>query len=255
MPERELPTSLLNATSSRARAVVRRVARSPENPSPRRHTGDASRLGIPMTDSLPTARSTHRAGYLCVLAWCRACGRQDPADLQAIIGCWRYGSSQHTDHVTMARVHLAFSPGVIVRSRGRARGSGHGSPRFLARRATLPGAAVATGTWRPSRVPAARGQGATAPRPARSSPAASSQARPVGGPQNHIARAPAEPSAGTGPSMLLALPRFPAFLNQIRVGHVRRAMWRSRTKVRAPIGSGWTVSISDSKSCASSPSA
>jgi hypothetical protein len=25
-----------------------------------------------MTDGLPTVRSTHRTGYLCVLVWCRA---------------------------------------------------------------------------------------------------------------------------------------------------------------------------------------
>jgi hypothetical protein len=73
---------------------------------------------------LPTVRSTHRAGYLCVLVWCRACGRQDPADLQAIIDagrgdrplrdlkfrCTRCGSSQHTDHVTMAKGALGVQP-------------------------------------------------------------------------------------------------------------------------------------------------
>jgi hypothetical protein len=39
----------------------------------------------PMTDDLPTARSTHRAGFLCVLVWCRSCNHEAPADLQAII--------------------------------------------------------------------------------------------------------------------------------------------------------------------------
>ena len=38
-----------------------------------------------MTDGLPTPRSTLRDGYLDVLVWCKACHRQAPADLQAII--------------------------------------------------------------------------------------------------------------------------------------------------------------------------
>jgi hypothetical protein len=40
-----------------------------------------------MTDhhDLPTSRSTLRAGYLDVLVWCKACHRQAPADLAAII--------------------------------------------------------------------------------------------------------------------------------------------------------------------------
>jgi hypothetical protein len=79
---------LINANWSSAR-FLHRVARSPEKPLlPPRQTGDASRLaladdGLTMTDNLPTVRSTHRAGYLCVLVWCKACHHQAPADLQA----------------------------------------------------------------------------------------------------------------------------------------------------------------------------
>jgi len=34
-----------------------------------------------MTDGLPTVRTTHRAGFLCVLVWCKARHHQAPADL------------------------------------------------------------------------------------------------------------------------------------------------------------------------------
>jgi hypothetical protein len=77
-----------------------------------------------MTDGLPTVRSTHRAGYLCVLVWCRACRRQSPADLGGIIDsgrgdlplrdltflCTRCGTSEHTDHVTMVKDALRAQP-------------------------------------------------------------------------------------------------------------------------------------------------
>jgi hypothetical protein len=63
-----------------------------------------------VTDNLPTVRSTHRAGHLCVLVWRRACHYQTPADLEAIIAsghgdiplkdlnflCTRCGTCEHT---------------------------------------------------------------------------------------------------------------------------------------------------------------
>ena len=76
-----------------------------------------------MTDQLPTARTTHRAGFLVVLCWCKTCGHQAPADLQAAINsgqgdvplkrlkfrCAKCGSS-HTDHVTTAKDALGVQP-------------------------------------------------------------------------------------------------------------------------------------------------
>jgi hypothetical protein len=71
-----------------------------------------------MTNGLPTARTTHRAGFLCVLVWCKACRRRGPADLQAVIDsgprgraaegicafrCTRCRTSHHTDSVVMAK--------------------------------------------------------------------------------------------------------------------------------------------------------
>jgi hypothetical protein len=44
---------------------------------------------IPTTDSLPPARTTHRAGFLCVLVWCRSCHHEAPADLQALVDAGR----------------------------------------------------------------------------------------------------------------------------------------------------------------------
>jgi hypothetical protein len=41
------------------------------------------------TDGLPTARSTLRADYVCLLVWCWACHHQAPADLQAIMDASR----------------------------------------------------------------------------------------------------------------------------------------------------------------------
>ena len=38
-----------------------------------------------MTDDLPTARTTLRASYVRVLAFCRSCRHLADADLQAII--------------------------------------------------------------------------------------------------------------------------------------------------------------------------
>jgi hypothetical protein len=57
----------------------------------RRHSG---RNGHP---SLPTPRSTLRAGYLDVLVWRKACHRQAPADLQAIIDSGR-GDLEVSEH-------------------------------------------------------------------------------------------------------------------------------------------------------------
>ena len=81
-----------------------------------------------MTDNLPTVRSTHRAGHLAVLVWCRlvwckACHYQAPADLRAIIAggqgnrplkdlrfrCAQCGS-RLTDHVTMVKDALRVQP-------------------------------------------------------------------------------------------------------------------------------------------------
>jgi hypothetical protein len=70
-----------------------------------------------VNDSLPTARTTQCAGFLCVLVWCRSCHHQAPADLQAIVDagngdvplrslrfrCTRCRISRHTDHVVMAQ--------------------------------------------------------------------------------------------------------------------------------------------------------
>lgn len=67
-----------------------------------------------MTD-LPTARATERAGFLCVLVWCKAYRHQAPADLPAIVEAGRGDvptrsalslhalRSRLTDHVTMAK--------------------------------------------------------------------------------------------------------------------------------------------------------
>jgi hypothetical protein len=76
-----------------------------------------------VTDRLPTARSTERAGYLCVLVWCKACRRQAPADLAAIIAagkgdvplielrfrCANCGS-RLTDSVVAAKDALSVEP-------------------------------------------------------------------------------------------------------------------------------------------------
>ena len=40
-------------------------------------------------DDPPTPRSTLRAGYACVLVWCKACRRQREADLQALVDAGR----------------------------------------------------------------------------------------------------------------------------------------------------------------------
>ena len=76
-----------------------------------------------MTDDLPTVRTTHRAGFLCVLVWCKACHHQAPADLQAIIDARRGDEpakdlrfrctacgSRLTDHVTMSKDALGVTP-------------------------------------------------------------------------------------------------------------------------------------------------
>jgi hypothetical protein len=77
----------------------------------------------PMTDNPPTARTTHRAGFLCVLVWCKACHHEAPADLQPIIEagrgdvplkdlrfrCTRCGS-RLTDSVVMAKDGLGVQP-------------------------------------------------------------------------------------------------------------------------------------------------
>jgi hypothetical protein len=71
----------------------------------------------------PTVRSTHRAGYLCVLVWCKACHHQAPADLQAIIDggrgdvplkdlkfrCAQCGS-RRTDAVMMGKGGVGVQP-------------------------------------------------------------------------------------------------------------------------------------------------
>jgi len=76
-----------------------------------------------VTDNLPTARSTLRANYACLLVWCKACHHQAPADLQAIVDagrgdgpikdlrfrCTKCGSSL-THHVTMAKDALGVQP-------------------------------------------------------------------------------------------------------------------------------------------------
>jgi hypothetical protein len=91
-----------------------------------------------MTDQLPTARTTHRAGLLVVLCRCKACGHQAPADLQAVINsgqgdvplkrlkfrCAKCGSSR-TDNLTMAKDAFgvpsawarASAPGPVLRQR------------------------------------------------------------------------------------------------------------------------------------------
>ena len=77
-----------------------------------------------MTDGLPTARTTHATGFLCVLVWCKACRREEQADLQAIIDagcgdvpvkdlrfrCTKCGSSRLTDWVVMARDAMRVQP-------------------------------------------------------------------------------------------------------------------------------------------------
>jgi hypothetical protein len=77
-----------------------------------------------VTDKLPTIRSTHRDGYLCVLVWCRACHHQAPADLEGIIDsgrgdiplkdltflCTKCCTSEHTDAVVMAKDALRVQP-------------------------------------------------------------------------------------------------------------------------------------------------
>jgi hypothetical protein len=76
-----------------------------------------------LTDDLPTAHTTLRAGFLCVLVWCKACHHQAPADLQAIIDsgrgdvpmkdlrfrCTECGS-RRTDSVVMALDALRVQP-------------------------------------------------------------------------------------------------------------------------------------------------
>jgi hypothetical protein len=48
----------------------------------------ASRISLPVTDDLPTARNTlPKDPWLCLFVWCKACRHRGPADLQAIIGC------------------------------------------------------------------------------------------------------------------------------------------------------------------------
>ena len=42
-----------------------------------------------MSDSMPTARTTLRSGYVRVLVFCNSCGHQADADLQAIVDAGR----------------------------------------------------------------------------------------------------------------------------------------------------------------------
>ena len=77
-----------------------------------------------MADDLPTARSMLRQdAWLWLLAWCKACDHQAPADLQAIIDvgrgdvplkdlrfrCTKCGS-RLTDSVVMAKDALRVEP-------------------------------------------------------------------------------------------------------------------------------------------------
>src|SRR4051812_14685372 len=95
----------------------------PREPSPRRIPGPRHDRKTNMTDNLPTVHSTHRAGHLAVLVWCKACHYQAPADLRAIIAsgrgdvlvkdlrfrCAQCGSPL-TDHVTMVKDALRVQP-------------------------------------------------------------------------------------------------------------------------------------------------
>ena len=92
-----------------------------------------------MADDLPTARSMLRQdAWLWLLAWCKACDHQAPADLQAIIDvgrgdvplkdlrfrCTECGS-RLTDSVVMARgMRCGCSHGEQGRARGLSRLAG-----------------------------------------------------------------------------------------------------------------------------------
>jgi hypothetical protein len=101
----------------------------PRSPPTRRATrikdslAGVAAAGALAGDSLPTARTTHRAGFLCVLVWCKACHHQAPADLQALVDagrgdvplkdlrfcCTRCGS-RLTDSVVTAEDALGVQP-------------------------------------------------------------------------------------------------------------------------------------------------
>lgn len=80
-----------------------------------------------MSEGLPTARTTLRAEYVCLLVWCTSCHHQAPADLRALVDagrgdvplrdlrfrCTGCGSSEFTDSVVSAKNTRPRRPGGI----------------------------------------------------------------------------------------------------------------------------------------------